>query len=66
MKGELVCVCAGLGIEAGQVFPVLGENGSVWEILLGGSYRKISKRSGRVQGWKNGPSFSNEHQQHES
>jgi hypothetical protein len=36
---------------------VQGENGSVWEILLGGSYRKISKRSGRVQGWKNGPRF---------
>ncbi len=57
MKGVVVCVCAGLGIETGQVFPVLEENGRVWEILLGGSYRKISKRSGRVQGWKNGPKF---------
>ncbi|TNH78056.1 hypothetical protein CF141_03200 [Aeromonas hydrophila] len=53
----MVCVEAGLGIAEGLVFPVLGENGSVWEILLGGEYRKVSKRSGRVQGWKNGPRF---------
>ena len=52
-----VCVEAGVCIQAGELFPVLGENGSVWEILLGGSYRKISKRSGRVQGWKSGPKF---------
>lgn len=53
----LVCVEAGLGVAEGQVFPVLGENGSVWEILLGGEYRKVNKRSGRVQGWKTGPRF---------
>lgn len=59
MNGQkkLVYVEAGLGISEGQVFPVLGENGGMWEILLGGSYRKISKRSGCVQGWKNGPKF---------
>lgn len=53
----LVCVEAGLGVAEGLVFPVLGENGSVWEILLGGEYRKVNKRSGRVQGWKTGPRF---------
>lgn len=30
----LVCVEAGLGVARGQEYPVLGENGSVWEILL--------------------------------
>ncbi|ANB53736.1 hypothetical protein WM43_14240 [Aeromonas veronii] len=53
----LVCVEAGLGVARGQEYPVLGENGSVWEILLGGEYRKVNKRSGRVQGWKTGPRF---------
>lgn len=53
----LVCVEAELGVAEGQEFPVLGENGSVWEILLGGEYRKVNKRSGRVQGWKSGPRF---------
>ncbi len=59
MNGQkkLVCVEDGLGITEGQVFPVLGENGSVWEILLGGEYRKVNKRSGRVLGWKTGPRF---------
>ncbi len=62
MNGQkmLVCVEAGLGITEGQEFPVLGENGSVWEILLGGAYRKVNKRSGRVQGWKTGPRFEPE------
>ena len=59
---KLVCVEAGLGIPEGQVFPVLEENGSVWEILLGGEYRKVSKRSGRVQGWKTGPRFGHKTQ----
>lgn len=54
---KLVCVEAGLGITEGQEFPVLGENGSVWEILLGGEYRKVNKRSGHVLGWKSGPRF---------
>ncbi|MCX9103455.1 MULTISPECIES: hypothetical protein [Aeromonas] len=36
---------------------MLGENGSAWEILLGGEYRKVNKRSGRVQGWRTGPRF---------
>lgn len=60
MNGQtkLVCVEAGLGIAEGLVFSVLGENGSVWEILLGGEYRKISKRSGKVTGWKKGPVFA--------
>ncbi len=64
MNGQtkLVCVESGLGIAEGQVFPVLGENGSVWEILLGGEYRKVSKRSGRVQGWKSGPRFGYEYE----
>ncbi len=53
----LVCVEAGLGVAEGQRFPVLGENGCVWEILLGGEYRKVNKRSGRVQSWKTGPRF---------
>ena len=59
MNGQkkLVCVEAGLGITEGKEFPVLGENGSVWEIVLGGEYRKVNKRSGRVQGWKTGPRF---------
>lgn len=59
MNGQkkLVCVEAGLGITEGQEFPVLGENGSAWEILLGGEYRKVNKRSGRVQGRKTGPRF---------
>lgn len=59
MNGQtkLVCVEAALGITEGQEFPVLGENGSAWEILLGGEYRKVNKLSGRVQGWKKGPRF---------
>ena len=59
MNGQkkLVCVEAGLGITEGQEFPVLGEDGSAWEILLGGEYRKVNKRSGRVQGWRTGPRF---------
>ena len=57
-RKTLVCVEAGLGVAEGLVFPVLGENGSVWEILLGGEYRKISKRSGKVTGWKKGPVFA--------
>ncbi len=48
MKGELVCVCAGLGIEAGQVFPVLGENGSVWEILV--IFRRRLHQTTRFEG----------------
>lgn len=56
-RKTLVCVEAGLGVAEGQEFPVLGENGSVWEILLGGVYRKVNKRSGRVQGWRTGPRF---------
>lgn len=57
VRKTLVCVEAGVCVQAGELFPVLGENGSVWEILLGGCYRKISKLSGRVQGWKSGPKF---------
>ncbi len=57
VQKKLVCVEAGLGITEGQEFPVLGENGNVWEILLGSEYQKVSKRSGRVQGWKSGPRF---------
>ncbi len=57
-RKTLVCVEAGLWIAEGQRFPVLGENGCVWEILLGGEYRKVNKRSGRVQGWKKGPVFA--------
>ncbi len=57
VRKTLVCVEAWLGVAEGQVFPVLGENGSVWEILLGSQYRKVNKRSGRVQGWKTGPRF---------
>lgn len=56
-RKTLVCVEAWLGVAEGQRFPVLGENGSVWEILLGGEYRKVNKRSGRVQSWKTGPRF---------
>ena len=56
-RKTLVCVEAGLWIAEGQRFPVLGENGCVWEILLGGEYRKVNKRSGRVQGWKTSPRF---------
>ncbi|PKQ80580.1 hypothetical protein CJP16_07275 [Aeromonas sobria] len=57
MKGDLVCISAGLGVQEGQQFPVLAENKITWEILLGGSYRKVSKKSGRVRGWRNGPQF---------
>lgn len=56
-RTTLVCVEAGLCVKAGEQFPVLGENGSIWEICLGGEYRKVNKRSGRVQGWKTGPRF---------
>lgn len=55
---ELVCVESGVGIELGQVFRVLSENGGEWEILLGGEYRKINKRSGRVKGWTPPPKFA--------
>ncbi len=57
-RKTLVCVEAGLGVTEGQGYPVLGENESVWEILLGSEYRKVNKRSGRVQGWKTGPRFA--------
>lgn len=57
MKGELVCISAGCGVQEGQQFPVLAENKLTWEILLGGSYRKVSKKSGRVRGWRSGPQF---------
>lgn len=54
----LVCIVAGNLIEVGRTFPVIGENGKVWEILLGGEYRKINKQSGRVTGWKTPPKFA--------
>ncbi|WP_429216715.1 hypothetical protein [Aeromonas veronii] len=57
MKGELVCISEGCGVQEGQKFPVLAENKSTWEILLGGGYMKVNKQSGRVQGWKSGPKF---------
>ncbi|MGU5728626.1 hypothetical protein ACV1DR_06815 [Aeromonas jandaei] len=57
MKGELVCISEGCGVQEGQKFPVLAENKSTWEILLVGGYRKVSKQSGRVYGWKKGPTF---------
>lgn len=57
MKGELVCISEGCGVQEGQKFPVLAENKSTWEILLVGGYRKVSKQSGRVYGWKKGPKF---------
>lgn len=53
----LVCREASLGVVEGQLFPVIAETGSIWEILLGGEYRKVNKRSCRVQGWKDGPRF---------
>lgn len=55
---ELICVEPGVGIEQGRVFKVLAENGAEWEILLGGEYRKVNKRSGRVKGWKTPPKFT--------
>lgn len=58
---HIVCVVAGLGIAEGQTFPIMSETGSVWEILLGGEYRKVNKRSCRVQGWKDGPRFGPAH-----
>ena len=57
-RKSLVCVGAGLGVTEGQRFPVLQETGSVWEIVLGGEYRKVNKRSCRVLGWKKGPVFA--------
>lgn len=57
MKGYLVCISAGCGVQEGQQFPVLTENKSTWEILLGSGYMKVNKQSGRVQGWKSGPQF---------
>lgn len=48
----------GVGIELGLIFKVLNENGSEWEILLGGEYRKVNKRSGRVKGWRTPPKFA--------
>ncbi|MND65668.1 hypothetical protein D3C80_570470 [compost metagenome] len=56
-RQSLVCVEAGLGVAEGRLFPVITETGSVWEIVLGGEYRKVNKRSCRVQGWKSGPRF---------
>lgn len=57
-RKSLVCLVAGMGVVEGQFFPVLQEAGSIWEIVLGGEYRKVNKRSCRVQGWKTGPRFS--------
>ncbi|ELV7510556.1 hypothetical protein [Aeromonas veronii] len=57
MKGDLVCISEGLGVQEGQKFPVLEENKLTWEILLGGGYMKVSKRTGMVRGWKSGPKF---------
>lgn len=56
-RQSLVCVVAGLGVAESALFPVISETGNVWEILLGGEYRKVDKRSCRVQGWKDGPRF---------
>lgn len=60
MKSDLVCIMAGCGVQEGQQFPVLAENKSTWEILLGNGYMKVSKKSGRVQGWKSGPQFKSQ------
>ena len=54
---RLVCIEGALGVESGSLFPVLAETGLTWEILLGGEYRKVGKKSCRVQGWKDGPEF---------
>lgn len=61
-RKSLVCLVAGMGVAEGQLFPVLQETGSVWEIVLGGEYRKVNKRSCRVQGWKDGPRFGPTHE----
>lgn len=60
-RKSLVCLVAGMGVAEGQLFPVLQETGSIWEIVLGGEYRKVNKRSCRVQGWKDGPRFGPAH-----
>lgn len=60
-RKSLVCVVAGLGVTEGRLFPIIAETGSVWEIVLGGEYRKVNKRSCRVQGWKDGPRFGPAH-----
>jgi len=60
-RKSLVCVEAGLGVAEGGIFPVIAETGSIWEIVLGGEYRKVNKRSCRVQGWKDGPRFGPAH-----
>lgn len=60
-RKKLVCVEAFLGVQEGALFPIISETGSIWEILLGGEYRKVNKRSCRVQGWKDGPRFGPAH-----
>ncbi len=55
---ELNCVEPGVGKELGRMFKVLAENGTEWEILLGGEYRMVNKRSVRVRGWKTPPKFA--------
>ncbi|MFM5744445.1 hypothetical protein ACET6W_17325 [Aeromonas veronii] len=44
MKGELVCISEGCGVQEGQKFPVLAENKSTWcsgliipDTILGGT-----------------------------
>jgi len=60
-RKKLVCVKACLGVQEGALFAIISETGSTWEILLGGEYRKINKRSCRVQGSQDGPRFGPAH-----
>lgn len=56
--GKLICIENGFGVFLGEEFQIIFENGKEWEIFLGGAYRRINKRSGRVTGWKIPPRFS--------
>ncbi|WP_339332233.1 hypothetical protein [Aeromonas caviae] len=55
--GYLFCNVAYDPIKHGEMYRVISENGSHWEIFCGGDLRKVHKVSGRFVGWRKSPHF---------
>lgn len=55
---KLTCTKSGLGLQAGDQFPVLSENKLCWIIVIGQMEKKVTKSTGFFAGApKGGPSF---------
>lgn len=55
---KLRCTSAGLGIDAGNQYPVLSENKLAWTIVIGQLEKKVTKSTGLFAGApKGGPLF---------